>query len=60
MMTISARLASFKLDRRGIAAIEYALIASFMAVVLVVAVPKVTAAITSAFTSIGTHVTNGS
>ena len=46
-------------DRRGVAAIEYALIASFMAVVLAVAVPGVGRAIGTSFGTIATHVSTG-
>ena len=59
MLTIKSVLKSITGDRRGVAAIEYALIASFMAAVLAVAVPGITAAISSSFTAIATHVSSG-
>ncbi len=43
-------------DRRGLAAIEYALIASWIAAVLAVAVPGVGKAIGTSFGTIATHV----
>ncbi|NPD69971.1 Flp family type IVb pilin [Lichenicola cladoniae] len=43
---------NFRLDRRGVTAIEYGLIASMMAVVLVVAVALLTGSLSSAFTTI--------
>jgi len=59
MLTIKSALKSLSGDRRGVAAIEYALIASFMAAVLAVAVPGITTAIGTAFGSIATHVSTG-
>ncbi|NPD69972.1 Flp family type IVb pilin [Lichenicola cladoniae] len=50
---------TFRDDKRGVTAIEYGLIASMMAVVLVVAVALVTGSLTTAFTSIGTHISTG-
>ena len=46
-------------DNRGVTAIEYGLIASMMAVVLVVAVALVTGSLTTAFTSISGHISTG-
>ncbi len=59
MLTIKSVLKSVTGDRRGVAAIEYALIASFMAAVLAVAVPGITAAIGTAFGTIATHISSG-
>ena len=51
---------NFRDDKRGVTAIEYGLIASMMAVVLVVAVALVTGSLTTAFTSISGHIKTGS
>ena len=45
---------SFSNDERGVTAIEYGLIASMMAIVLVVAVALLTGSLTTAFTTIST------
>jgi pilus assembly protein Flp/PilA len=50
---------NFRDDKRGVTAIEYGLIASMMAVVLVVAVALVTGSLTTAFTSISGHISTG-
>ncbi len=47
-------------DRRGLAAIEYALIASLMCVILVALFPSLNTALTTTFTTIGAHLTSGS
>lgn len=46
-------------DETGATAIEYGLIASFMAVCLVAAVPKITSALSGKFTTIATNITSG-
>lgn len=43
---------NFRADKRGVTAIEYGLIASMMAVVLVVAVALLTGSLSTAFTTI--------
>ncbi len=63
MLTITSALKSalksIAGDRRGVAAVEYALIASLMASVLVVAVPGVAKAIGTSFGTIATHISVG-
>ena len=59
MLTIKSALTSIASDRRGVAAIEYALIASLMASILVVAVPGVGKAIGTSFGTIATHISTG-
>jgi pilus assembly protein Flp/PilA len=49
----------FMKDESGATAIEYGLIASFMAVCLVVALPYVTTALTGKFVTIGSKITAG-
>jgi pilus assembly protein Flp/PilA len=46
-------------DRRGVTAMEYGLIASLVAVALVIAVGSLTTGLKSAFASIGTKLTIG-
>ncbi len=46
-------------DRRGIAAVEYALIASLMCVILIALFPTLKTALDSTFTNISTHLTTG-
>ncbi len=59
MLTLLTQLSSIKNDRRGLAAIEYALIGSFMAVCLVAAMPIISTAITTVFTTIAGEITKG-
>ncbi len=59
MLTIKSALTSMTGDCRGVAAIEYALIASLMAAVPAVAVPGAAKAIGASFDTIGTHVSTG-
>jgi pilus assembly protein Flp/PilA len=49
----------FLKDESGATAIEYGLIASFMAVCLVAALPLITAALNTKFSGIATNITNG-
>ena len=49
----------FLKDESGATAIEYGLIAAAMGLALVTAMPFITNAITSKFTSIGNHITTG-
>ena len=59
MLSYLATLRSLTGDKRGIAAIEYALIASLMAVILVAAFPTLNTALDQTFTNISYHLTNG-
>ncbi|GGE09603.1 Flp/Fap pilin component [Aureimonas endophytica] len=49
----------FARNESGATAIEYGLIAAFMAVCLIAALPKITAGVSSQFTSIGTKLSSG-
>jgi pilus assembly protein Flp/PilA len=51
---------SFVNDESGATAIEYALIASAMALALVAAMPALGTIIKNKFSAIGTNITNGS
>ncbi len=53
------RMIALKDDRRGLAAIEYALIASLMCVILVALFPTLKTSLTTTFGTIGTHLTTG-
>jgi len=46
-------------DERGITMVEYAIMAALIAAALVVAVPTLTSAVSSGFTTIGGHITSG-
>ena len=59
MVTTESAPRSIAGDRHGVTAIEYALIASFMAAVLAVAVPGITTAIRASFVTSGTHISTG-
>ena len=50
---------NFMSDESGATAIEYGLIAAAMALALITAMPFVTSAIKTKFTSIGTHIKTG-
>jgi len=50
----------FCADKRGVTAIEYGLIASLMAVVLIAIFFALGISLTSTFTTIGAHLTTGS
>jgi pilus assembly protein Flp/PilA len=50
---------SFLFDQSGATAIEYGLIAAAMGVCLVTVLPKVETAISTQFTSLGTHISTG-
>lgn len=54
-----SRFKSFIANDSGATAIEYALIASFMGIALVAAMPILATAITGKFTSLAGHVTSG-
>lgn len=54
-----SRFKSFIANDSGATAIEYALIASFMGIALVAAMPILATAITGKFTSLAGHVTTG-
>lgn len=49
----------FMLDDSGATAIEYGLIAAAMTIALITAMPFITDAVTSKFTSIGGHLSSG-
>jgi pilus assembly protein Flp/PilA len=49
----------FLKDESGATAIEYGLIASFMAVCLVAALPSITGALSGKFSTIATNITTG-
>ena len=53
-------LKKFLKDESGATAIEYVLIAAFMALILITVMPTLTTAIQSQFTSISSHITKGS
>ena len=53
------KLKKFLKDESGATAIEYVLIAAFMALILITVMPTLTAAIQTQFTTISTHITNG-
>jgi len=46
-------------DDRGITMVEYAIMAALIAAALVIAVPTLTTAVSTGFTTIGTHITTG-
>jgi pilus assembly protein Flp/PilA len=52
-------LKKFLKDESGATAIEYVLIAAFMALVLITVMPTLTTAISAQFATISTHITNG-
>jgi pilus assembly protein Flp/PilA len=54
------RIATFLEDDSGATAIEYALIATVMALALVAAMPALGTIIKAKFASIGPHITSGS
>lgn len=56
---MSKIFARFVKDESGVTAIEYGLIAAFIAVCLVGAVPLITAGLKTQFTSIGTNISGG-
>jgi Flp pilus assembly pilin Flp len=49
-----------KTDRRGVTMLEYAIMGSIIAAALVIIVPNLTTAVTTAFGSIESNVTSGS
>jgi pilus assembly protein Flp/PilA len=49
----------FFADERGATAIEYGLIAAAMGVCLVAAMPLIETALSTQFTSLGTHISTG-
>ena len=53
-------LARFFKNESGVTAIEYGLIAAFLAVCLVAAVPSITSALSTQFGSIGSNISSGS
>jgi pilus assembly protein Flp/PilA len=53
-------MTKFFKDEAGATAIEYGLIAAAMGLALVTAMPSITSAITTKFSSIGGHITSGS
>lgn len=53
------KLVSFVKDESGATAIEYGLIAAAMAVCLIAAMPFIKSNIITKFSSIGTHIKNG-
>ena len=59
MPTIKSVLNSITGDRSGIAAIEYALIATFMAAVLAVSVPPLATVIGASFAPAAAHISAG-
>ena len=52
-------MSKFLKDERGVTAIEYGLIASFMAVCLVAALPLITTALNGKYSTIGSKITAG-
>ncbi len=56
---MSKLISRFMKDESGVTAIEYGLIAAFLAVCLVAALPSITNALSGKFSSIGTSITNG-
>ena len=52
-------LKKFLKDESGATAIEYVLIAAFMALILITVMPTLTSALQTQFTTISTHITNG-
>ncbi len=52
-------ISRFIKDESGVTAIEYGLIAAFISVCLVAALPAITGALSGKFSSIGTDITNG-
>ncbi|GGE10881.1 hypothetical protein GCM10011390_32400 [Aureimonas endophytica] len=59
MMSFIRKLQGFERDRSGATAIEYGLIAAFIAVCLIGALPQITGGIEAQFTSVGNHLTTG-
>jgi pilus assembly protein Flp/PilA len=57
--SVESKMLKFIHDESGATAIEYGLIASFMAVCLVAALPKITVALNTKFSGIATNITNG-
>lgn len=57
LMMISTHLRNLRQDEKGVTAMEYALIAALMAGVLIVAVPTLSGAISTAFTGIAKDIT---
>ena len=57
--TTTLLLNKFRADTRGVTAIEYGLIASLMAVILIAVFTLLGASLTTTFTNIGTHLTTG-
>ena len=53
------KLVAFVKDESGATAIEYGLIAAAMAVCLITAMPYIRTSIEGKFSSIGTHIANG-
>jgi len=49
----------FLKDKSGVTAIEYGLIAAFLAVCLVAATPKITSGLSGQFATIGTNISSG-
>jgi Flp pilus assembly pilin Flp len=49
-----------KTDRQAVTMLEYAIMGSLIAAVLVVAIPVLTGAVTTSFTTIAGHITSGS
>jgi pilus assembly protein Flp/PilA len=56
---METKMDKFVKDDSGATAIEYGLIASFMAVCLVAALPKITTALSTKFSNIGTKISTG-
>jgi pilus assembly protein Flp/PilA len=57
--SVERKMTKFIRDESGATAIEYGLIASFMAVCLVAALPLLTTALNGKFSFIGTKITSG-
>ena len=59
MLSYFVALRSVAKDKSGIAAIEYALIASLVSVILIAVFPTIQTALQGAFTNVSTHLTTG-
>lgn len=58
MLTYIRGFLSFKKDERAVTAVEYGLIAAFIAAALLAALPTVTKAIGNSFASVGSQLDN--
>lgn len=59
MLKVKSLLSSLRHDKRGVTAVEYGIMASLIATILVAVVTSLGGGLTTAFTNIATHLSSG-